>query len=70
MTDLPTPRTFEWVLWRVRHGASWETFRRSDWAEGVHLAVWNGRLMVEYPSGGMDALGGFSILEGDWEEIA
>ncbi len=64
------PGTFEWVLARIRQGASPETFRRSTWPKGVHLGVEDGKKLMVYAGNRvLDHVNGYEILVTEWEEI-
>lgn len=67
---LAPPGTFEWVLARIRMGASPEAFRRSTWPEGVHLGVKDGKKLMVYAGNRvLDHVNGYEILVTNWEEI-
>ena len=68
---LAPPGTFEWVLARVRLGASWEAFRRSAWPnEAAYLGIMQAKMMILSANrcivGFVD---GYDVLATDWEEI-
>ena len=64
------PGTFEWVLARIRMGASPEAFRRSTWPKGVHLGVEDGKKLMVYAGNRvLDHVNGYEILVTEWEEI-
>ena len=63
------PGTFEWVLARIRMGASPEAFRRRSWNDDLHLEIedrWMSVYAGQYPRKGVS---GRDITATDWEEI-
>ena len=63
------PGTFEWVLARIRMGASPEAFRRRSWNDDLHLEIedrWMSVYAGQYPRKGVS---GRDITATEWEEI-
>ncbi len=75
--DIPKIGTFEWVLYRVRHGAEYHQFRRRGWVKwrdavldmsGLAPAIINTKYPA-YEDAFVRILNVGDMTADDWEEV-
>lgn len=75
--DIPKIGTFEWVLYRVRHGAEYHQFRRRGWVKwhdavldmsGPAPAIINTKYPA-YEDAFVRILSASDMTADDWEEV-